>query len=270
MSETKIRRITKKKLDGVVIKKDKHSINPLVLMKKLPTDINILINSFLYDKNGNNEDLIKYFNKIVLNDEMFIKKINSIYFNEVIQTIHYEDGMNEYEFHIRKKLVNGLGFKFASNIEIEFEDTDDGRPTGSIFIRGEKNSMIGELVEEDDLIEKYNENELITKTDILEDIKPEILFKYFQEHISYNEDCIPNEKQIRALQLREDNCSIKILRSYIMMGSGESCFYEWFVSYYTKEAFECFYETMSEGYYGADYTIIKINLGWKTTWLVLS
>lgn len=266
MSETKIRRLIRKK--PVMV--NKHFINPLALMKKLPTDINILINSFLYDENGNNEKLVEYFNSIILNNEIFMKKMNSIYLKEIKRGLDYDDGMNEYEYHIRRKLCK-IYFNFASNIIVEFEDMEDGKPTGTIRIKGENNDFIGELVDEEDLIDKYETRDMIQNSNILENINANILFDYFKRGISYyNKNCVLDVKQIKELQTITNTCAYEVLKCYIKLAGGDSHFYEWFVSYHTKEAYSCYYKQNNYENYDETYNIIKINLGWKTTWLVLS
>jgi hypothetical protein len=272
MSETKIRRIIrKKKLDGVVIKKDKHIINPLVLMKKLPSDINILINSFLYDKNGYNEDLIKYFNRFVLYDGGLINKMNSIYFKELEREMEEEDG-GEYKYHIVKTLCNGFFTTFvdinryASNIIVEFDEFDDGKPEGEFIVKT-KDVMMRCVVEDDDeLINKYDERDLIERTNVLENINAEILFKYLKDRGgSYYKSCLPTLRQIKSLQHISNTITYEVLKGYVRMGGDNKQFYEWFVNYYAKDAFKVYYEYWDNDYCGIE----ELDFGWKTTNLVI-
>lgn len=248
-----------------------YSFNPIEIMKKLPMDINIYINEFLYDKNGYNEGLVKAFNRDVLYEETFIKMMNKTYFKTLRET-HEDDEMNEYEYAIRKSLGNDEVYLSASII-FEDYDTDDGRPIGMLKLHSDMfYSYYIDIVDEDELVDKYENVDSINNYGFLGKVDNEILFKYIYENLSsYNKDCCLEPTQIKALQNCRNNSAYEILKGYINMVGSERQFYEWYVNYFTEDAYEMFYgEDENDDNEGLSlHAIKKINLGWKTTWLVI-
>lgn len=262
------KRVVRKK--PVNIETITYSFNPIEIMKKLPTDINIYINEFLYDKNGYNEGLVKHFNRQVLYDELFMNKINEIYFQEIQREMDYDDSyMNEYEIAIRKELVKGF-YYFASSIIFDDYNTDDGRPTSWINTTGDGADYSIELVDTNELVNKYENNDYINDHALLEKVDAEILFKYIYENLSsFNKDCCLEPTQIRALQKSHNNNAYEILKSYIEMVGSEEQFYEWYVNYFTEDAFRTYYDDDDEDNELSFQDVRKIEIGWSENWIVI-
>jgi hypothetical protein len=262
------KRIVRKK--PIILEQITYSFNPIEMMKKLPTDINIYINEFLYDKNGYNEGLVKFFNREVLYDETFIKLMNKTYFNLLRKT--YEDRyMNDYEYAIRKALGNDEVYLSAS-ISFNNYESDDGRPMGMMAIDCDAGNYYIEVVDEDELMDNYENADYINNYAVLNKVDNEILFKYLYENFSsFNKDCCLEPSQIKALQNCRNNNAYEVLKSYINMVGSERQFYEWYVNYFTEDAFEMFYgDDENDDYNPMSFrTIKKIELGWKTTWIVI-
>lgn len=247
-----------------------YEFNPIEIMKKLPMDINIYINEFLYNKNGYNEGLVKAFNRDVLYEETLIKKLNKIYFKMLHKTHEYNE-MNDYEYAIRRALA-GDEVYYASSIRFEDYETDDGRPMGILELESDSGTYYIEIEDEDELVDKYENNESINNGELLVKIDAEILYKYLYDNLmSYNKDCCPEAQQIVALQSCRSNHAYEVLKNYIYMMGSERQFYEWYVNYFTRDAFEMFYGDDDNDDYNTMslHDIKKVNLGWKETWIVI-
>lgn len=262
------KRVVRKK--PVNIETITYSFNPIEIMKKLPTDINIYINEFLYDKNGYNEGLVKHFNRQVLYDDTFIKMMNKLYFKMLHKTHEYNE-MNDYEYAIRKALA-GNEFYFASSMIFEDYETDDGRPIDEMFVKGDGGEFRLLIVDEDELAERYTNGDFINERGFLNEIDDEILFKYIYENLSsFNKECCLEPTQIRALQKSRNNLAYEVLKSYINMVGSEEQFYEWYVNYFTEDAYRQFYDDndIMDEIDLSFQDIRQIDMGWKKTWIVI-
>jgi hypothetical protein len=248
-----------------------YSFNPIEIMKNLPMDINIYINEFLYDDRGYNEGLVKFFNREVLYDDTFIKLMNKTYFN-LLRKTHEDREMNDYEYAIRKALGNDEVY-FTASISFGDYETDDGRPLGVMEIDSDSGTYYIKIVDEDELMMDYENADYINNNyALLNKVDNEILFKYLYENFSsYNKDCCIEPTQIKALQNCRNNNAYEVLKSYINMVGDERQFYEWYVNYFTEDAYEMFYGDDENDDYNTMslHAIKKLNLGWKTTWMVI-
>lgn len=271
--KTHIKKVVKKR----AVKKPlqiTYSFNPIELMKKLPTDINIYINEFLYNKNGYNEGLVNQFNRI-LRGQTFLDKLNELYFDNIARQVVIDDSfMNEYEIAVRYELVKGGHYMRGCDIRFNNYITDDGKPIGRFYTDGADRDYELEIVNTDELVEKYVDYQFIHNNELLNKVDSDILHHYIYEKLSsYNKDCCAEPNQIRALQRSSNNYAYEVLVSYINMVGSEEQFYEWFVNYYTDEAFKLYYTDEDDGEdYGQPYfqEVRELDMGWSKCWLVIA
>ena len=196
--------------------------------------------------------------------------MNKTYFN-LLRKTHEDREMNDYEYAIRKALGNDEVY-FTASISFSDYETDDGRPMGMMEIDSDSGTYYIEVIDDNELSTKYENVDSINNNGLLSKVDNEILYKYLYENFSsFNKDCCLEPSQIKALQNCRNNNAYEVLKSYINMVGSEEQFYEWYAYYFTEDAIEMFYgDDDNDDFNGMSlHSVKQIELGWKTTWIVI-